>query len=167
MLCCTTDYDDEFEQDEGIKHCKPGIWTSVKKLTGREHPDFSEEYFLYWVEAGTIDISQSVDDWKAYEDATRPTDEEDTEARLSKFKWKDYHTYYDDGGVCSVISTEYVTEEAARRVQFQDVATQDDHDHDFYMEMIAMKARDSEMGNAGFTIGGLSCMYDGCFSFPL
>jgi hypothetical protein len=157
--------DDEFDESDGIKNCKPGIWTSVRRNgrhVGLPHMDFSKEFILYWVEAGTFDISQSVADWHAYENATRHMDEEKADAQLAKFEWIPYSSHCSDDGICAVISTEYLTQEAARRVQFgsdNTAGSDDPEDYSFYLDMVSRNVLESPIRSEGFTIGGLSCMY--------
>ncbi|KAH6711375.1 hypothetical protein BKA61DRAFT_737079 [Leptodontidium sp. MPI-SDFR-AT-0119] len=54
-----------FLQQEIIRNCKPGIWTSRSRKLEYVHEDAGDcdrEAILYWVAEGTIDITQSVED---------------------------------------------------------------------------------------------------------
>lgn len=141
-----------FRQHNGIQNCKPGIWASVERDTGRSVESCPVEYILYWVEPGTIDISQPVADWKAYEDTTRQLDERNVEDTLKHLYWKPHDTYYDDGGMCCIISTEYLTLDAAKRVQLGSVNAEGEIDFGSYLESLTLNCEE----NSVFTLGGIN-----------
>ena len=165
--------EDELEnfilQNNAIKNCKPGIWTSLSRAVenpgpdGATHPgDADREHILRWVCEGTIDISQSVEEWKAYEEATRKSD---AEVKVSQIvpkgtKWRRWGTYYDDGGVCTIVSGEYITHDAARSILFGDKDSTEELEFGYYLETLSLNG--TEIGTSedqqGLTIGGLNCM---------
>ena len=66
------------------------------------------ECVLRWVCDGSIDLTQSVEEWEAYEAATA---EIDAAVPLSGLvpegaTWRKAGTYYSDGGTLCVVSTE-------------------------------------------------------------
>jgi hypothetical protein len=171
VLCGHVNDDDEAggeifgRQCEGIKNCKPGIWTSRKlpvsdafKLDNFATEDGGFEALLYWVADGEIDMSQSVEAWESYEAATLKRDAAvDLETLFPKStKWKRSGSYYDDGGTCSVISTEYLTRDAASKVM--GIAVDDEElDLGYYYETLTLNGWDGS-GKADFTLGGMNCM---------
>ncbi|CZR55459.1 uncharacterized protein PAC_05347 [Phialocephala subalpina] len=154
-----------FNIGDQIRNCKPGIWTSrARKLVDTE-PDMPDrEYILHWVSEGTIDIEQSVEDWEAYEEATRP---EDANVKLSNIvppgtKWRRYGSYFSDGGVCAIVSTEYLTHDAARAIMFGDRQSDEELDYGFYLESLSLNGADIGISEEqrGFTIGGMNFYQD-------
>jgi hypothetical protein len=157
--------------NEGIKNCKPGIWTSrklpVSDAFKRENflPEEGEfEALLYWVSDGLIEISQPVEDWEAYEKATR---EHDIAVELKTMfpngtKWKRNGSYYDDGGVCSIISADYLTRYAASKIM--GISFEDDDFHlDGYFGTLTEHGWEylepaTTEDNYSFTLGGMNCM---------
>jgi len=132
----------------------------MTRQVGEPGDDFSVECILRWVEAGTIDISQPVKDWEAYEKETR---EKDLEVKMSEIvpkgtKWRKAGSYYDDGGVCSVISTEYLTKDAAKKIMFGAEGEEEEIDFGFYTETLTLNGWEMSAGaNERFTIGGMNC----------
>jgi len=149
-----------FGQHFGIRNCKPGIWTSITRQVGPLDEEFSLECILRWVEPGTIDVSQSVEDWEKYEKETR---EKDAGVKVSEIvpkgtKWRKAGSYYDDGGVCSVISTEYLSMDVARKIM--NVEEEEEVDYGFYTETLTLNGWEMGAGeNARFTIGGMNCTF--------
>lgn len=157
-------------QREGIKNCKPGIWTSRKlpvskafRLESFKPEDGEFEALLYWVAEGAIDISQSIEDWEAYEVATH---ERDAAVELKTLfpkgtKWKRNGSYYDDGGTCSIISTDYLSRDAASKIMGLE-AEDNELNLGPYFETLtsrwdSWKAPGAE-DSCGFTLGGMNCM---------
>jgi hypothetical protein len=63
-------------------------------------------------------------------------------------------SYYDDGGLCNVISAEYLTGEACEKMMAgQEV------EYDYYVETLTLSAMDGEAQNSCFCIGGMSCRF--------
>jgi hypothetical protein len=151
-------------QRSGIKNCKPGIWTSRQlpvskafRLENFNPGDGEFEALLYWVSEGEIDMAQSIEDWEAYEVATRESDAAvDVKTLFPEgTKWKRAGSYFDDGGVCSVISTEYLTRDAASKIM--GLASDDEElEMGFYFETLTVE------GNDGFTLGGMNCEFKIC-----
>lgn len=145
---------------DGIKNCKSGIWTSMIRGVGEPEDDFSIECILRWVEPGIIDMAQSVEKWEKYEKETR---EKDLEIKMSEIvpkgtKWRRAGSYYDDGGVCSVISTEYLTMDAAKKIMFGTEEDEEEVDFGFYTETLTLNGWEMGAGeNERFTIGGMNC----------
>jgi hypothetical protein len=151
-----------FLQHGGIPNCKPGIWTSMRRRVPNPfkddtHTEYGVECILRWVEPGTIDISQPVEEWEAYEKATRDAD---AQVRPSQFvpqgtSWRRTGKYFDDGGVCTVVSTEYLTAEAAEKMNSGE---DEDFSYDGYIEQLSLHGVDGgDADNQGFTIGGMNC----------
>ncbi|KAH8817247.1 hypothetical protein F5884DRAFT_246196 [Xylogone sp. PMI_703] len=156
---------------EAIPNCKPGIWTSrTRKVEEKYGADM--ECIVYWIADGEIDFAQSVDDWKKYEEETR---EKDGSIKLSQIvpkgtKWRKAGSYYDDGGVCNVISTVYLTEEAARKIMFgkgeeDEEEEQEELDYGYYLESLTLGYQDNERliahkRNENCTLGGMSFNQD-------
>lgn len=155
-------------EKETIRNCKPGIWASRSRELDPEqvHEDAGDcdrEALLFWVAEGTIDISQSVKEWTKYDEESRRVDEAvKVENIVPKgTKWRRYGTHFDDGGVCCVISAEYLTHDAARIIQFGSKDSEEELDFGTYLEAlctcgIAMSA-DPQEGR--FTLGGMNCMF--------
>lgn len=150
-----------FRNRAGIPNCKPGIWTSIiLPVPGDEG---MMECILHWVESGAIDLGQSVEEWEGYERETRKLDAESWEEwrkkndwdkeRKEGVNWRNDGTYYDDGGLCNVISTEYLTREACEKMMAED------GEYDFYLETLTLSVMDGEPQNSGFCIGGMSCKF--------
>ncbi|KAH8820771.1 hypothetical protein F5884DRAFT_745116 [Xylogone sp. PMI_703] len=148
-----------------IPNCKPGIWTSrTRKL--KEQKDGEDlgdlECILYWIADGEINLAQSVDDWKKYEEETR---DKDVSVKLSQIvpkdtKWRKAGSYYDDGGICNIISTVYLTEEAAKKIMFEG-EEEKDLNYTYYVESLTLGYRDndyiiSHARNWNCTLGGMS-----------
>jgi hypothetical protein len=156
-------------QRSGIKNCKPGIWTSRKlpvseafRLDNYNAEDGEFEALLYWVADGEIDISQPVEEWKAYEEATR---ESDTAVNLETLfpkgtEWKRSGSYFDDGGTFSIISTDYLSRDAASKVTGIE-ADSDELDLGHYFETLTLHGWEAPPGdkNGDFTLGGMNCMF--------
>lgn len=75
-------------------------------------------------------------------------------------KWRRYGSYYDDGGVCTIVSSEYLTHEAARAIMFGDTdkESEEEMSFGFYLETVSlngvgMSVRDPPR----VTIGGMNC----------
>lgn len=152
-------------QRDGIANCKPGIWTSMTREVPKDNPDALDgglECILRWVEPGTIDISQSVEKWEAYEKRTRGID---VEVKLSQIvpkgtKWRRAGGYFSDDGLCNIISTEYLTHEAAKAIQF---GPEDEVDEEFggYYDQITLQGLEPTLdANQHFTIGGMCFVQD-------
>ena len=165
VLCCHVNEEDDedgqqfFTQHDGIRNCKPGIWTSMRRpVTNVSQGDQRSEYILRWVGPGTIDISQPVEEWEAYEKATR---EADAAVKLSQIvpkgtKWRRAGSYFSDDGVCAIISTEYLTKEASETIMGEEAGTKD---YGSYLELLTLNGTEAweTPVNAGFTIGGVDC----------
>ncbi|KAL7928582.1 hypothetical protein V8C35DRAFT_317915 [Trichoderma chlorosporum] len=145
-------------QHSGISNCKPGVWKAeVRTLPGAELGDADREACLRWVadldESTELDFAVSLNEWQAWEQMFK--DRFDDSVQWGEgVTWKHGGTYYDDGGLFNVISTAYLTLEAAAKVD-GDEYTEDDG-YDGYLEMITLN--DSLMDNernSGFTFGGL------------
>lgn len=125
------------------------------RQVGEPGEDFSVECILRWVEPGTIDLCKPVEEWEKYERETR---EKDAAVKASGIvpkgtKWRKAGSYYDDGGVCSVISTEYLSLDAAKKI-FGD----DDVEYGYYTETLTLNGWEMGAGvNDRFTIGGMNC----------
>jgi hypothetical protein len=151
---------------EGIRNCKPGIWQSaVKKikLPAGQLPQLgpNQECFVYWVSAGTIDLAQPVEEWATYDRDDRGQDATiDIDKILPEgVNWAKAGSTYDDGGVCSIVSTEYLTRLAAKKVMFGDSDENvGELDYEYYLERIELNHRDGKRENVNFTLGGMTCM---------
>ncbi|KAE8440671.1 hypothetical protein EG329_006835 [Mollisiaceae sp. DMI_Dod_QoI] len=164
------DYDEDsleelFNMSDQIRNCKPGIWTSIARKLPDAEPEMPDyECILRWVSDGSIDISQSVEDWKAYEEATR---ESDANVKLSEIvppgtKWRRFGSYYDDGGVCTIVSSEYLTHKAARAIMFGDPESEEELDFGYYLESLSLNGADIGVSaeQERFTIGGMNFFQD-------
>lgn len=157
--------EDFFNISDQIRNCKPGIWTSrVRALANVQSEQPDQECILYWVSEGTIDIAQSVEDWKAYEEATRQSD---VDIKLSGIvppgtKWRRFGSYFSDGGICTIVSTEYLTHKAARAIMFGHRESDEELDYGYYLETLSLNGADIGVSDEqeGFTIGGINCL---CF----
>jgi hypothetical protein len=154
-------------QRDGIRNCKPGIWTSrtlpvsdAFKLENFNPEDGEFEALLYWVTEGTVDLSQSVEDWEAYEASTA---ESDAAVPLKTLfpkgtQWKRSGSYYDDGGVLAIISTDYLSRDAASKIM--GVETEDEEcDLGYYYDTLTYD-------HDCFTLGGMSCTFPLTFVLP-
>ena len=165
-MCGHTNVDDDsgsqfFLQHSGIRNCKPGIWTSI--ATDAPDDEGMMECILRWVAPGSIDLSQPVEDWEKYEKETRKIDAEawggwkvrnGWDGKAKSVNWRKEGSYYDDGGLCNVISAEYLTREACEKMMAgQEVK------YDYYVETLTLSAMDGEAQNSCFCIGGMSCKF--------
>jgi hypothetical protein len=192
--------DQLFANHEGIADCKPGIWRSsycrVKAPEGQWSYAYDPtECILHWVADGTIDLGQPVKEWEESDKAAREIDATmDLENTLLQgVEWESRGTFFDDGGVCAVLSSDYVTREAAKKIviengqdkdsddendeeeeededndeEEEEEEEEDDDDFDFgyYLERVTLNNMDmsGRKDNAFFTLGGMNCT---C-SFPL
>ncbi|KAF8865255.1 hypothetical protein BDZ45DRAFT_668700 [Acephala macrosclerotiorum] len=162
-------YDEEnleefFNISDQVRNCKPGIWTSRVRALANAEPELPDrECIIYWVSEGTIDIGQSAEDWKAYEKATRQSD---ADVKLSAIvppgtKWRRFGSYFSDGGICTIVSTEYLTHKAARAVIFGDPESNEELGYGYYLETLSLNGADIGVSDEqeGFTIGGMNCMF--------
>ena len=156
-----TDGSQFFHEASGIPNCKPGIWTSTIHDDSRD--DGMIEFILRWVAPGSIDLDQSVEDWEKYEQETRKIDADAWEEWMKKngweaaenqqgVKWRKDGSYYDDGGLCNIISTEYLTTEA-----YEKILAGEKGGYGYYVETLTLSGMDGEPQNSGFCIGGVSC----------
>lgn len=143
-----------FLQRDGTRNCKPGIWTSIAVPAAGE--DGMMECILRWVAPGSIDLSQSVEEWERYEEGTRTADLEGFKG-IKGLEWKRDGTYYDDGGVCCVISTEYLTREAFEEIVDPEERESLEDGYAFYIETLTLSIFDGPPGNERFCIGGMCC----------
>ncbi|RFU29410.1 hypothetical protein B7463_g6922, partial [Scytalidium lignicola] len=158
---------------EAIPNCKPGIWTSrSRKVPSDNEGDADTECIVYWVADGTIDLAQSVEDWKKYEEETR---DKDGAVKLSQIvpkgtKWRKAGSYYDDGGICNIISTVYLTEDAGKKVMFGTEEEEHELNYGYYVESLTLGYQDNESliangRNEMCTLGGMSFGQD-CVGGP-
>jgi hypothetical protein len=191
-----TEDDDSIDQftfnHEGIANCKPGIWRSFFRTVHAPEGQWSYPYeptecIVHWVANGTIDLTQSVKDWLAYDMAAREKDATiDLENTVLRgIEWENKGTFSDDGGICAVLSTEYLTKEAAAKLMIggkEDESEDEDEDVDeregeggdeeeeeeeevkfgYYLETVTLSYGLRE--NRYFTLGGMSCMFSAFFS---
>lgn len=171
VFCGHTNGDDEdciTNQSSGIINCKPGIWRSATREV--EQPETAQglgcdmECYVYWVSDGSIDMTQSVQVWEAYEEKSRSEDESvDLDDILPEgVEWTRAGSYYDDGGVCTVLSTEYLTKAAARKIMTGSRTDNDEEEeveYGYYLETITLNHMDGDTDNYGFTLGGLACKH--------
>ncbi|KAF2427525.1 hypothetical protein EJ08DRAFT_662829 [Tothia fuscella] len=156
---------------EGIKNCKPGIWTSrklpVSKVFRLDNPNVDDgefEALLYWVADGRIGLSQSIKDWESYEAATRDVDAVVDLKTIfpDGTKWKRNGSYFDDGGTCSVISADYLTRKAASRIM--NIKPEDEElELGYYYETVTIHGWGHSSGNkknTDFTLGGMNFNQD-------
>ncbi|KAI5460297.1 hypothetical protein BGZ63DRAFT_424812 [Mariannaea sp. PMI_226] len=155
-------------QRDGIVNCKPGIWRSAVKEVppyGTSPPELGPylECYLYWVCDGAIDLAQPVDEWETYDKESRESDATvNLDSILPKgVKWTRAGSYYDDGGACNVLSTEYLTKDAAKKVMFEDSEEEEELDFEYYLATITLNYQDGKVENSGFTLGGMSFGQDG------
>ncbi|TVY78470.1 hypothetical protein LSUE1_G006575 [Lachnellula suecica] len=135
-----------FNQRGGIANCKPGIWTSMTRQVGDPGDDFSLECILRWVEPGTIDLSQSVQDWEAYERETR---EKDLEVKSSKIV-PEGTTWQRAGQYLMMVGS-------AAKLMFGTENGEEELDFEFYTETLTLNGWEMGAGaNARFTIGGMN-----------
>lgn len=167
-----------------IPNCKPGIWTSrVRKIEPQKEGYPDTECIVYWVADGAIDLAQPVSEWKKYEEETR---DKDAAVKLSQIvpkgtKWRRAGSYYDDGGNCNIISTEYLREETARNIMFGDKkweigedeqdeeddgeSEDEELDYGYYIESLTLGYSDNETliangHNEYATLGGMNFLQD-------
>ncbi|KAG0651857.1 hypothetical protein D0Z07_0803 [Hyphodiscus hymeniophilus] len=168
VLCGHVNADDDdgsqfFMEHNGIRNCKPGIWTSLAVFSQDEGGEEMTECVLRWVEDGSIDLAQDVKQWEEYEGRTRKLDAESfksVEGMVGKdgkvLEWKRKGTYYDDGGVCNVVSTEYLTRAAFEKIVDAEQRADLEEGYGFYVETLTLSAFDGPPGNERFCIGGMS-----------
>ncbi|KAG4442472.1 hypothetical protein IFR05_002074 [Cadophora sp. M221] len=156
-----------FLQQEIIRNCKPGIWTSrSRKLeyVQENAGDCDREAILYWVAEGTIDMTQSVEDWKAYEEATLQADSAVRDSQILPIgtKWKRYGTFFSDAGYCAAVSAEYLTHDAARAIMFGSDDSTEELDFGYYLETLSLNGVEIGMpeDRERFTIGGVNFSQD-------
>jgi hypothetical protein len=150
-------------QRDGIRNCKPGIWTSIAvPVSGGEG---MMECILRWVAPGTIDLGQDIEKWETYEEATREMDVESFKSvgemvgeSGNVLERKKDGSYYDDGGVCCVISTEYLTKAAFEKIIDEEKRENLKDGYGFYVETLTISIFDGQPGNKRFCIGGMCCM---------
>ena len=170
----------------GIENCKPGIWKAIAKETPDElkSSGIILECCLQWVadldETTSLDLASSVKTWKEWDQKLREKFGEDGVAEpLSKaIVWKEAESYFDDGGLCNVITAEYVTEKGFRKLvhggkggdsedeedeedddeEEEEEEEEDDEDLGSYLEPITLKDWELDVAeNDVFTLGGLHC----------
>ncbi|KAK0763592.1 hypothetical protein N5P37_002969 [Trichoderma harzianum] len=148
-------------QHSGISNCKPGIWKAeVRKVPGMELGNADFEACLRWVadldENTELDFAISLDAWQAWEQMFKDQFDDSVEWGEG-VTWKHGGTYYDDGGLFNVISTAYLTTDAAAAIT-EGEYTEDDG-YDGYLEMITLNDNpinaEDRIRNYGFTLGGL------------
>jgi hypothetical protein len=152
-----------FYQHNGIRNCRPGIWTSRKLPVSKAFqtetykPENGEfEVILYWVDDGEIDMGLQADKWEEYERATR---EVDAQVNLKDVipedaEWKRAGTYFDDGGICAIISANYLSRDAARNIMDENV---DEVELLHYYETLISNGSFWGYPGNNFTLGGLCC----------
>ncbi|KAH8809108.1 hypothetical protein F5884DRAFT_753609 [Xylogone sp. PMI_703] len=149
-----------------IPNCKPGIWTSRTRKINENHA-INMECIVYWVADGEINMGQSVTDWKKYEEETR---DRDGAVKLSQIvpkdtKWRKRSTYFDDGGICNIISTVYLTEKTARRITVGEDEGEENFSYEGYIAALTLGYQDIEFlipheRNKNCTLGGMSFNQD-------
>jgi hypothetical protein len=166
---------------DGIANCKPGIWRSTYRAITPPEGQWSSPYnpvecIVHWVADGTIDLAQPVKDWEEYDKNARQTDAtvDLDNIFLKGVEWESRGTFFDDGGLCAVLSTEYLTREAATKIASEigqdkesdeedtdneDSEEEEDFKMEFYLERITVNTIDwsGEKKNAFFTLGGMNC----------
>ncbi|KAL7948132.1 hypothetical protein V8C42DRAFT_316780 [Trichoderma barbatum] len=156
-----SEWDQLTYQHSGISNCKPGVWRAeMREIPGAELGDADCEACLRWVaeldESTELDFAISLDEWQAWEQMFKDRFDDSVEWDQG-IAWKHGGTYYDDGGIFNVISTAYLTREAAAMVSEEEYG--DDDGYNGYIEMITLN--DNPMNeedckrNSGFTFGGL------------
>ncbi|KAK1255645.1 hypothetical protein MKX07_007904 [Trichoderma sp. CBMAI-0711] len=154
------DWDQLTYWHSGISNCKPGIWKAeIRSIPGAQCGDADYEACLRWVadldDDTELDFGASLDEWQAWEQMFKDRFDGFLEWD-SGIIWKHGGTYYDDGGIFNVISTAYLTHEAAAKVLGDDF---NEDEYDGYLEMITLNDNpiNEEDGqrNYGFTLGGL------------
>jgi hypothetical protein len=124
-----------FLQRDGIRNCKPGIWTSIR-IPASEGEENMTECILRWVAPGTINLGQGVEKWEEYEKATRQGDMDAFKGIEDMAKdgaeWERHGRYFDDGGICCVISTEYLTRDAYEKL------AEGENDFGWYLETLTL-----------------------------
>lgn len=156
------DWDQLTYWHSGISNCKPGIWKAeTKRLPGAQDGDADYEACLRWVadlnENTELDFGASLDEWQAWEQMFKERFDEPVEWDEG-ITWKHGGTYYDDGGIFNVISTAYLTREAAAKVLGDEY---NEDEYDWYLETITLNDNpineEDCQRNYGFTLGGLHC----------
>ncbi|QYS92898.1 hypothetical protein H0G86_000289 [Trichoderma simmonsii] len=149
-------------QHEGISNCKPGIWKAeVRKVPGMKLGDADLEACLRWVadldENTELDFAISLDAWQAWEQMFK--DQFDDFVQWGEgVTWKHGGTYYDDGGLFNVISTAYLTADAAATITGGKYT---DWGYDGYLEIITLNDNEgNDIRNYGFNWGGLHFVQD-------
>lgn len=151
------DWDQLTYWHSGIYNCKPGVWKAeIKTIPGAQHGDADYEACLRWVadtdEDTELDFGASLDTWRVWERLFKDRFDESVEWD-DGITWKHGGTYYDDGGIFNVISTAYLTREAAAKVLGDDY---NEDEYDGYLEMVTLN--DNPINeDYGFTLGGLHC----------
>ncbi|RFU81153.1 hypothetical protein TARUN_1062 [Trichoderma arundinaceum] len=160
------DWDQLTYWHSGIQNCKPGIWKAeMKVIPGAEVGNANQEACLRWVEdlndGNKLDFGISLDEWQAWEQGFK--DRFDESVKWDEgVAWKHAGTYYDDGGIFAVLSTAYLTREAAHLIeQGSDPEEEeiDDDEYAGYLETITLNdnpiSQADMIRNEGFTLGGL------------
>ncbi|KAK4070995.1 uncharacterized protein Triagg1_6362 [Trichoderma aggressivum f. europaeum] len=148
-------------QHSGISNCKPGIWKAeVRNVPGSELGNADFEACLRWVadldDNTQLDFAVSLDAWQAWEQMFK--DQFDDSVNWGEgVTWKHGGSYYDDGGLFNVISTAYLTTDAAATITGGEY-TEDDG-YEGYLEMVTLNDNpinaEDRIRNYGFTLGGL------------
>ncbi|KAL7786969.1 hypothetical protein V8C37DRAFT_391360 [Trichoderma ceciliae] len=150
----------------GISNCKPGIWKAeVKAIPGAALGNADREACLRWVadlnDSTELDFSISIHEWQGWEQMFKDQFDDSVEWDES-IAWKHAGTYYDDGGIFNVISTAYLTREAAVMISEGGNPEEDDIDEDEYAGFLdTITLNDNPINgadrvrNQGFTLGGV------------
>jgi hypothetical protein len=153
----------------GISNCKPGIWKAeMKVIEGAELGNCDREACLRWVagldEETELDFSISLNEWQAWDQMFKDRFDDSVAEWDEGLAWKHAGTYYDDGGLLNVLSTAYLTHEAAAKVlEGRGAGEEDINEGEWggYLEHITLNDNPASMEdrirNIGFTFGGLHC----------
>lgn len=162
------DWEHMFELHDGISNCKPGIWKAeVKYIEGAERGDCDREGCLRWVadlnDETELDFTIAPDEWQAWEQMFK--DKFDDAVKWDEdIAWTHAGTYFNDGGTFNIISTAYLTREAAVMIQEGDnLEEMDDDEWGCYLETIANNEEpineEDMVRNEDFTLGGFHCKF--------
>ncbi|KAH8883399.1 hypothetical protein GQ53DRAFT_847039 [Thozetella sp. PMI_491] len=154
----------------GIPNCKPGIWKAMAKDTPAELQKdlICWEVCLRWVGELTpdteLDFAGGLDEW---EDWNRRMQEKfgDGDGENAGLVWMSGGGYFDDGGICNVISTSYLTEKAATEIihgqekdkEEEGEGAEEEDEFGFYLEAMTQGEDSSgeDLGLDTFCLGGL------------
>jgi hypothetical protein len=160
-------FDDLTHWHSGITNCKPGIWRAeAKVIHGAEPGTVDREACLRWVgeldESTGLDFGARLEEWEAWERKMENFKDKNEAGKWDEdVVWKSAKSFFDDGGVFTIVSTEYLTRRSAAAVLLGgDVGEEgiDDEQWSGYIETVALNELPDQLYPIwDFAFGGLNC----------